>query len=115
MNHNMKKISESDFASEVIQKDGIQVVHFYNPYSDYSDANDNMLEELYKTHNDASFFHLNLLHAETLCERYGIAMPSVLIFEDGMLQDLLQGLVDRNLVGSKIDSLSAKLQSVAQP
>lgn len=109
----MKKITEKDFAHEVIHKDGIQVVHFYNPYSDHSHANDDTLKELYRTHNDISFFHINLLHADVLCERYGIAVPSVLIFADGVLQDLLQGLVEGEGIAKKITGLSARLQATA--
>ena len=109
----MKKISETDFASEVIHKDGIRVVHFYNPYSDHSDANDTMLKELYKNNNDVYFFYINLLHAETLCERYGITLPSVLIFENGVLQDLLQGLVDKDGVENKLNSLADRFQGAA--
>lgn len=106
----MKKISETDFAPEIIQKDGIHVVHFYNPYSDNSDADDNMLKDVYKLYGSISFFHINLLHAESLCERYGISSPSVLIFKDGVLQDLLQGRISRDGIENRLQSLSGRLR-----
>jgi thioredoxin-like negative regulator of GroEL len=109
----MKKIFETDFAPEVIQEDGVQVVYFYHPNSDYPDANNNMLRELYKTYSGVSFFNINMLHAETLCERYGISGPSVLIFEDGALQDLLQGSIAKEKVESRLETLSSRLRATA--
>ena len=103
----MKKIAETDFADLVIQADGLQVVHFYNPYSDYSNYVHQILKELYETNENACFFQINLLQCETLCERYGISTPSVLIFEDGVLQDILQDLVSKDALAAKLAVLAA--------
>lgn len=101
----MKKISEMDFANQVIQTDGLQVVHFYNPYSNHSNETDSMLEELYKTNTDVQFFKINLLHCEILCDRYGISLPSVLIFGNGVLQDLIQDVVTKEYIEHKLSAL----------
>ncbi|MDJ1467359.1 thioredoxin family protein [Cytophagaceae bacterium DM2B3-1] len=101
----MKKISELDFSNEVIQTDGLQIVHFYNPYSSHSNDTDTILEELYKTHNDVNFFKINLLHCGILCDRYGISLPCVLIFENGVLQDLLQDVITKDTLVTKLTSL----------
>ncbi|MCU0354506.1 MAG: thioredoxin family protein [Cytophagales bacterium] len=103
----MKKITETDFADMVIQADGVQVVHFHNPYSDYSNHTYAILKELYETNADANFFQINLLQCESLCERYGISTPVVLIFEDGVLQDIMQDFVSKDVLAARLAVLSA--------
>jgi|GEM_PF-4950575 len=105
----MKKISELDFANHVIQIDGLQVVYFYNPYSDHLNEINSILNELYKTHSEVYFFKINLLHCEILCERYGISEPSVLIFENGVLQDVMQDNVSKAYLESKLTAFSANI------
>lgn len=101
----MKKISELDFSNQVIQTDGLQIVHFYNPYSSHSNETDIVLEELYKTHTDVNFYKINLLHCGILCERYGISLPCVLVFENGVLQDLMQDVITKESLESKLTNL----------
>ena len=104
----MKKITEIEFANQVIQMDGLQIVHFYNPYSNHSNETDSILDDLYKTNtDDVQFFKINLLQCEVLCDRYGISLPCVLIFDNGVLQDLVQDVVSREYLEYKISALLA--------
>lgn len=107
MNVNVVELSESNFAREVLDAPTPVLVEFWAGWSETSKALTPVLESVA---DDAvppiKVGRVNIEHQESLAETYGVrCVPTLLIFNQGGLQDQMVGRVTEQEVREKLESL----------
>ncbi len=107
MNNNVIELNEANFDREVLNATQPVLVEFWAGWSDPCKAMAPMLESV--AEDDAvpvKVARVNVEHHEKLTEQYGVrAVPTLLIFNQGGLQDQIVGRTTEQAVRERLERL----------
>jgi len=107
MNNNVIELNEANFDREVLNATHPVLVEFWADWSDPCKAMAPMLESV--AEDDAvpvKVARVNVEHHEKLTEQYGVrAVPTLLIFNQGGLQDQIVGRTTEQTVRARLERL----------
>jgi thioredoxin 1 len=108
MNHSVIELNESNFKQEVLNAHRPVLVEFWAGWSDPCKAMGPLLESIAEDDNiPVKVAKVNVEHHEQLAEEYGIrAVPTLLIFNQGGLQDLIVGRTTEREVREKLEQFA---------
>ena len=107
MNNNIIELSEANFNREVLNATQPVLVEFWAGWSESCKAMAPMLESVAE---DEAFpvkiAKVNVEHHEELTDQYGVrAVPTLLIFNQGRLQDQIVGRTTEQAVRARLERL----------
>ena len=105
---NVSHIQESQFEAEVVQSTLPVVVDFYASWCGPCKVLSPMLDELAgPLTNQVKFVKINVDEANALAQRMEIqAMPTLLFFKNGKIVDRSVGLLWRDMLKTRLESLA---------
>ena len=103
----MQNLTESDFQANVLDKDSIVVVDYGATWCGPCKKLKPILEDLAGTMTDkAEFYYVDAGEQPALAQKYGVmSLPTLLFFQNGEVKDRIVGLVAKEKIIEKIDSL----------
>jgi thioredoxin 1 len=107
MNKHFIELSEANFDREVLNAMQPVLVEFWAGWSDRCKAMAPMLESLADDGAvSVKVVRVNVEHHEKLTEQYGVrAVPTLLIFKQGGVQDQIVGQTTEQVVRAKLERL----------
>lgn len=105
VNNNVIELNEANFAREVLGASSPVLVEFWAGWSDPCKAMAPMLESVAGDEAvPVKVGRVNVEHHEELAEQYGVrAVPTLLIFNEGSLQDEIVGRATERDVREKLE------------
>jgi len=107
VNNNMIELNETNFGQEVLNSTQPVLVEFWAGWSDPCKAMAPMLESV--AENEAvpvKVVRVNVENHENLTEQYGVrSVPTLLIFNQGGLQDQIVGRTTEQVVRERLERL----------
>ena len=108
MNNNFIELNEANFHREVLSALQPVLVEFWASWSEASKAMAPLLETV--AHDDAvpvKIVRVNVEHHEDLTDQYGVrAVPTLLLFNQGALQDKIVGQTTEQTLRQSLDRLT---------
>ena len=107
MNNNVIELNEANFNQEVLSATQPVLVEFWAGWSDPCKAMASMLESVAEDEVvPVKLARVNVEHHEKLTEQYGVrAVPTLLIFNQGGLQDQIVGRTTEQAVRATLERL----------
>ena len=107
MNNNVIELNEASFDREVLNATQPVLVEFWAGWSDPCKAMAPMLESVAEDEAvPVKVARVNVEHHEELTEQYGVrAVPTLLIFNQGGLQDQIVGRTTEQAVRERLERL----------
>lgn len=103
----MEVLNETDFQSKVMDQQGLVVVDYGATWCGPCKKLKPILEELSIEMKDkAQFYYVDAGEQPGLAQKFGVmSLPTLLFFKSGEVQDRIVGLVAREKIVEKIESL----------
>jgi len=107
VNNNVIELNEANFDREVLSAANPVLVQFWAGWSDQCKAMAPMLESVAEDQAvPVTVARLNVEHHEELTEQYGVrAVPTLLIFNQGDLQDQIVGRTTEQILRERLERL----------
>ena len=107
MNNNVIELNETNFDQEVLNATHPMLVEFWADWSDACKAMALMLESVAEDWAvPVKVARVNVEHHEKLTEQYGVrAVPTLLIFNQGGVQDQIVGRTTEQAVRERLEHL----------
>jgi len=107
MAKNVVEIDDSSFESEVLQHDKPVLVDFWAPWCGPYKAIGPVVEDLAGSFGDkVKFVKCNVDDNPVTPSKYGIkAIPTLIVFKDGKLQDQIVGIVAKSKLEETLNNL----------
>ena len=107
MAKNVVEIDDSSFESEVLQHDKPVLVDFWAPWCGPCKAIGPVVEDLAGSFGDkVKFVKCNVDDNPVTPSKYGIkAIPTLIVFKDGKLQDQIVGIVAKSKLEETLNNL----------
>ncbi|WP_306483972.1 co-chaperone YbbN [Anaerococcus sp.] len=97
----MKRLNSNEFRSEVENGKGLMLVDFSATWCGPCKMQGPVLEGL---ESDYTIFNIDVDESEDIAGQYNVnAVPSLMIFKDGVLKDTLVGFQSREVIVEKMD------------
>jgi thioredoxin 1 len=105
MNNHVIELNEANFAREVLSAKHAVLVHFWAGWSDLCKSMTPCLESVAEDYTvPVKVGRVNVEYHEDLAEEYGVrAVPTLLIFKEGGLQDQIIGRATEQEVREKLE------------
>jgi len=103
----MQTLTEKDFQEKVLDQAGLVIVDYGATWCGPCKKLKPILDELDGTMNDkAAFYYVDAGEQPALAQKYGVmSLPTILFFKAGEVKDRIVGLVAKEKIEGKIESL----------
>ena len=97
----MKRLNSNEFRTEVENGKGLMLVDFSATWCGPCKMQGPVLEGL---ESDYTIFNIDIDESEDIASQYNVnAVPSLMIFKDGVLKDTLVGFQSREVIVEKME------------
>ncbi len=97
----MKRLNSNEFRSEVENGKGLMLVDFSASWCGPCKMQGPVLEGL---EGEYTIFNIDIDESEDIASQYNVnAVPSIMIFKDGVLKDTLVGFQSREVIVEKME------------
>lgn len=109
MSENIVELSDSNFASEVLEAPGVVMVDFWATWCGPCRMLGPVVEQIAAENREGvKVCKLNIDEAQGIAAKYGIAsVPTIMFFKNGVVADQLVGMQSKGRLSSKLDAALA--------